>query len=89
MSKQERDAEEAPDTSSLDDDDTTLEGESPWELDPSDPTHPDFDLSEAAGYRDWEPAQRSGALWRPILVVVSILLALALILPPLITFLYG
>ena len=89
MSKWERDAEEAADTGSVGEDDAALEGESPWELDPNDPQHPDFDLSEAAGYGASEPARRTGTLWRPILVVVSVLLVLAFILPPLIRLLYG
>ncbi len=89
MSKWERDAEDAADTDFGDEDDTALEEESPWGLDPNDPDHPDFDLSEAAGYSDWEPARKPGTLWRPLLVVVSVLLILALILPPLIRFLYG
>ena len=89
MSKWERDAEEEPDTSSVDEDETVLEGESPWELDPNDPDYPDFDLSESAGYAPREPARGPGTLWRPILVVVSLLLVLALVLPPLIHFLYG
>jgi hypothetical protein len=88
MSKWERDAEDAADTGFSDEDDTAPEGESPWELDPNDPAHPDFDLSEAAGYSAPEPAPATGTLWRPFLVLVSVLLILALILPPLIRFLY-
>ncbi len=89
MSQWDRHAEDAADAGSADEGDIDLEGESGWELDPNDPAHPDFDLSEAAGYSDWEPKRAPGTLWRPILVVVSVLIILALILPPLIRFLYG
>ena len=51
MREPERDEKEAPDTGFVDEDGTT------WELDPSDPRHPDYDLSEAAGYGAWEPAE--------------------------------
>jgi hypothetical protein len=90
MSERERDAEEAADTGfGEEEDDIALEEEGPWELDPNDPTHPDYDLSEAAGYSDWEPSRGFGTLWRPIVLVVSLLIILALVLLPLIRFLYG
>jgi len=38
MREPERDEKEAPDTGFVDEDGTT------WELDPSDPRHPDYDL---------------------------------------------
>ena len=43
-------ASDARDEDEAEDDDE-LEGE--WELDPNDPTHPDHDLSEDAGYAGW------------------------------------
>jgi hypothetical protein len=49
-----------------------------WELDPTDPSHPDFDLSEAAEHSDWE--QRRGLLplrrWVILLVTIVIIITL-------------
>jgi hypothetical protein len=55
--------------------------EGPWELDPTDPSHPDFDLSEASPYTDYQ--QRRGLLPPPqwLIVLVSIIVLLALIAP--------
>lgn len=61
-----------------------LEGE--WELDPNDPTHPDFDLSESAGYSDWEPSPKPVLLWRGVVFVLTLLLILALTVPLLVRF---
>ena len=68
------------------DDDETEEldggdGEGPWELDPTDPSHPDFDLSEASPYSDYQ--QRRGLLPPPqwLIVLVSIIVLLALFSP--------
>jgi hypothetical protein len=60
--------ERLPDEAVDAEDEEDLEGE--WELDPNDPAHPDYDLSEAAGYSDWEPAPkpwylRRSSSWRP------------------------
>ncbi len=46
---------------------------------------PDYDLSETAGYRDWEPRSRSGSFFLPqwIIVAISLLLILTLLLPAL------
>lgn len=52
------------------------------------PNDPDYDLSEAHGY-GWEP-ERSG-LWPPpawVMVVVSVLLVVALVLPGILLILY-
>ena len=73
---------EGSDTGFVDEEGTT------WELDPNDPSHPDYDLSEAAGYGGWEPAEGSRTVWRQVVVVVSLLLVMALILPPLIRLLF-
>ncbi len=73
---------EGSDTGFVDEEGTT------WELDPNDPSHPDYDLSEAAGYGGWEPAEGSSPVWRRVVVVVSLLLAMALVLPPLIRLLF-
>ena len=47
-------ASDARDEDEADDDE--LEGE--WELDPNDPSHPDYDLSVDAGYAGWEATPR-------------------------------
>ena len=71
--------------SAWDDDDTKEpddeDGEGPWELDPTDPSHPDFDLSEASPYTDYQ--QRRGLLPPPnwLIVLVSIIVLLALFAP--------
>ncbi len=67
-----------------DDEDNELDGgdgEGPWELDPTDPDHPDFDLSEAAGYSDYE--RRRGLLPPPqwLILLVSIIVVLSLLAP--------
>ncbi len=59
------------------------DGEGPWELDPTDPSHPDFDLSEASPYTDYDYQQRRGLLPPPqwLIVLVSIIVILALLAP--------
>ena len=59
-----------------------------WELDPNDPSHPDYDLSEAAGYGRWEPLEQGQSRRQRIIVVVTILLLAALVVPVLIRFLF-
>ena len=83
MRERERDEEKGPDTGFVDEDGTT------WELDPSDPSHPDHDLSEAAGYGAWEPAEKPSPWLRRALVILSLLAALGLILPALIRLLFS
>ena len=78
MREREREEEQAPDTGFVDEDGTT------WELDPTDPSHPDYDLSEAAGYGTWEPTEKRSPWLRRALVVVSILIVLGMLLPALI-----
>jgi len=78
MREREREEEQAPDTGFVDEDGTT------WELDPTDPSHPDYDLSEAAGYGAWEPTEKRSSWLRRVLVVVSILIILGMLLPALI-----
>jgi hypothetical protein len=56
-----------------------LEGE--WELDPNDPTHPDYDLSEAAGYGGWEPAPKPILLRRGVVVAVTVLAIVGMMIP--------
>ncbi|MEX1255859.1 MAG: hypothetical protein WEE64_16130 [Dehalococcoidia bacterium] len=56
-----------------------LEGE--WELDPNDPTHPDYDLSEAAGYGDWEPAPKPLFLRRGVVLIITVLTIVGLMIP--------
>ena len=45
------------------------------------PGDPDYDLSEAAGYAGWEAPERSGLLPQWVIVVGSILLILAMVIP--------
>lgn len=61
------------------DEDEELEGD--WELDPNDPTHPDYDLSEAAGYGDWEPAPKPLILRRGVILIVTLLVIIGLMIP--------
>jgi hypothetical protein len=77
-----RGEEQAPDTGFVDEDGVT------WELDPNDPSHPDYDLSEDAGYGGWEPIERSQSQRERIIVTVAILLLTALLVPVLIRFLF-
>jgi hypothetical protein len=55
------------------------EGEG-WELDPNDPDHPDFDLSEA-GYPGVEPERRPWLLPPALILLVTVLLVAALLAP--------
>ena len=59
-----------------------LEGE--WELDPNDPSHPDFDLSESAGYTYWEPPPKPWFVRRGVILAVTLLVIAGLIIIPLI-----
>ena len=61
------------------DEEEELEGE--WELDPNDPTHPDYDLSEAAGYGGWEPAPKPIFLRRGVILIVTLLVIIGLMVP--------
>jgi hypothetical protein len=45
------------------------------------PGDADYDLSEAAGYRDWEPPERDTIIPRWLIVTISILLILAILAP--------
>jgi hypothetical protein len=45
------------------------------------PEDPDYDLSEAAGYAGWEPPPHSGPFPRWAVVILSILLIAAILLP--------
>jgi hypothetical protein len=79
----ERDEEPTPDTGFVDEDGVT------WELDPNDPSHPDYDLSDAAGYGRWEPLEQGHTRRQRIIAVVAILLIAALVVPVLVRFLFG
>lgn len=63
-----------------------LEGE--WELDPSDPSHPDHDLSEAAGYAEWEPSPKPVFLRRGMVLLLTILVIVGLLIPLLVRLTY-
>ena len=56
-----------------------LDGE--WELDPNDPSHPDYDLSQAAGYASWGPAPKPWYVRRGVLLLVAVLVILGLLIP--------
>jgi hypothetical protein len=77
MSRWEGDEREEP--LAGEDEEEELEGE--WELDPNDPTHPDYDLSEAAGYGAWEPAPKPLMLRRGVIVIVTVLVIIGLMVP--------
>ncbi len=78
----ERGEEPTPDTGFVDEEGVT------WELDPNDPGHPDYDLSEAAGYGRWEPLEEGQSRRQRIIVGVAILVLVALLAPVLIHFLF-
>lgn len=52
-----------------------------WELDPNDPSHPDYDLSVSAGYADWEPASKPVLLRRGVMLALTVLVVVGLMLP--------
>jgi hypothetical protein len=52
-----------------------------WELDPNDPSHPDYDLSESAGYASWEPAPKPVLLRRGVVLALTLAVVVALVLP--------
>ena len=78
----ERGEEEGSDTGFVDEDGVT------WELDPNDPSHPDYDLSEAAGYGRWEPLEQGQSRRQRIVIAVAILLLAAFLVPVLIRLLF-
>jgi hypothetical protein len=51
------------------------------EDDPTDPSHPDFDLSEAAPYSPYEGAPRPWFTRRWFLMIVALLVVVGLFLP--------
>ena len=57
--------------------DEELEGE--WELDPNDPSHSDYDLSEAAGYATWEPASKPLLARRGVILLITLVIVSALL----------
>ncbi len=70
--------ERGPGDEWAEDEEGELEGE--WELDPNDPTHPDYDLSEAAGYAGWEPEAKPLLLRRGVILFVTLLVIAGLLL---------
>ncbi len=69
-----------------DEDEDELEGE--WELDPNDPTHPDYDLSEAAGYAEWGPAPKPLLIRRGTVLLLTLLVLAGLVIPILLRLTY-
>ena len=77
-------SDEEPDDELLDEEDDEFE-EGVWELDPNDPTHPDHDLSESAGYGpDWEPLAKPLLIRRGMVLLLTALAILGLVIPVLI-----
>jgi hypothetical protein len=71
-------------TDQRDDDSDELDGgdgDGIWELDPNDPSHPDFDLSEAAGHTDYDQRRRLFTLPHWLLLLVTIIVLVALLWP--------
>ena len=68
------------------DDDDELEGE--WELDPNDPSHPDYDLSVDAGYAGWEATPRPPLIRRGVVLLVTALVIIGLVAPILLRLAY-
>jgi hypothetical protein len=58
-----------------------LNGRDYEEDDPNDPSHPDYDLSDSAPYDFDEPYEKPWFLRRWLLLVVSLLVLIALLLP--------
>ena len=54
------------------------------ELDPNDPTHPDHDLSESAGYASYEPAPKPLFARRGVILLIALLVIAGLLLPVLV-----
>ncbi len=69
-----------------DEEEEELEGE--WELDPNDPSHPDYDLSEAAGYAEWEPSPRPVLVRRGMILLLTLLIIAGLLIPLLVRLTY-
>lgn len=57
------------------------EVEEQLELDPNDPSHPDYDLSVAAGYAAWEPPPRPLLTRRGVMLLVALLVIAGLMIP--------
>jgi hypothetical protein len=68
-----------PEEELLEEEEEELGGE--WELDPNDPTHPDYDLSESAGYGSWEPAPKPLLLRRGVVLLLTLLVIIGLMIP--------
>ena len=57
------------------------EPEGDWELDPSDPAHPDHDLSVSAGYGNWEPSPKPLLVRRGVMILLTLLVIVGLFIP--------
>jgi hypothetical protein len=66
----------------LDDEGLEEEVEGEWELDPNDPTHPDHDLSESAGYANWEPSPEPWLTQRNVLIAITVLIVVCIVIIP-------
>lgn len=63
----------------LDDEEELPEGE--WELDPNDPSHPDHDLSESAGWSGWEPSPKPFLGRNGVILFVAVVVIAAITIP--------
>jgi len=62
-----------------DEDDEMSEGV--WELDPNDPTHPDYDLSVDAGPAGWDTTPPPPVIGRGVVVTITVLVIIGLTVP--------
>ena len=79
--REDKETDQEYDNYEEEDDDLEEEHAGEWELDPSDPEHPDFDLSEAAGDWAWRPQKSPIVLRRGFVFFVSLLLVVVILIP--------
>lgn len=72
-------ADSAPLEDDGDEDDEMSEGV--WELDPNDPTHPDYDLSVDAGPANWDATPSPPLISRTVVLVITLLVIIGLTVP--------
>ena len=73
------DAQSFEDDAVDDEDDEMSEGV--WELDPNDPTHPDYDLSVDAGPAGWDATPSPPLIGRGLVVAITVLVIIGLTVP--------
>ncbi len=65
----------------LGDEDADEMDEGVWELDPNDPTHPDYDLSVDAGPAGWDTTPSPPLIGRGVVVAITVLVIIGLTVP--------